>query len=95
MLRILNDEEQATVQWFRELEKEGRPHCESIRVDPLGIIAMALPRIGVPSQAVAWLAYIAAAAAGKGAIVTLNEEGCLVMALPRHIRHKQVAMPLE
>ncbi|MBL9115526.1 MAG: hypothetical protein JNJ83_11020 [Verrucomicrobiaceae bacterium] len=89
-MAYLSNAEQQTVTWFRELELDGKGHCEAMRIDPLGSIVIAL-KPDASDEARAWLAYVHAQASSKGASVNdyLPEHGTLVLVLPRYVRPKQ------
>lgn len=94
-MKLLNPDEQATVEWFRQIEKESAAAGARTRVDAVGLFAAASVNEEEPSApTVKWMDYVASIAASKGATVTMNSEGCLVMVLPRHLPAKQTALPL-
>lgn len=90
---ILSEQESQTVAWFRELEKESTGRVESVEMDALGYIAIALRPDPSPEDA-AWLKFASAQAAGKGAIVNFDEHGCLVLVLPRYAKAEQRTLEL-
>lgn len=91
---VLSSQEDQTVAWFKELEKESTGRVESVEMDPLGYIAIALRPDPEPEDA-AWLKFASAQAAGKGAIVNFDEHGCLVLILPRYAKAEQRTLELS
>jgi hypothetical protein len=93
-MAYLNEIEKETIEWFKGLIVEGQGRVESTRLDPLGWLILALPP-DPPEESTAWLAYIAAQAPGKKAVVNLAEHGIIVLILPRYAKAKQEALPFK
>lgn len=87
-MAYLTTDEQQTVTWFRELERDGQQHCEDIKLDVLGCITLVLKQEATP-EAQAWLGYVKAQAQGKGASINFDGHGVLVLVLPRYVRLQQ------
>lgn len=92
-MSYLTDTEKETVEWFKAIVAEGGARLQHSRLDQLGVLTVTLPD-DFPAASSAWLAYVAAQAAERGAAVRHHDHGVLVMVLPRYVCAKQEHLPL-